>query len=140
MNRFIDRPAIQSRLIAWATYSQGFTGFLHYGYSYWQKTSQFYPFGLEKYARYKGDCMLIYPSPEDNSYKISSRYINIRDGAQDYELLKLVEKMDENVSKELSKSVAERYTVFDMDEERFYQNRRKLLMLAERAVANSIRA
>lgn len=140
LNRFIDRPAIQNRLIAWATYSQGFTGFLHYGYSYWNKTSEFYPYGIEKYSRFKGDCMLIYPSPEDNSYKISTRYINIRDGAQDYELLKLVEKMDGKISKELSKSVAERYTVFDMDEERFCQHRRKLLLLAEQAVVNKKKA
>ncbi len=131
LNRFIDRPAIQSRLIAWSTYSQGFTGFLHYGYSYWQKTSQFYPFGIEKYSQYKGDCMLIYPSPEDNSYKISIRYINIRDGAQDYELMKIAEKADSKKVRELSKGIASRYTEFDMDEKKFQNARHKLLVLAE---------
>ena len=79
--------------------------------------------------------MLIYPSAEENSYKISVRYINIRDGAQDYELLRIAEKEDSKKAKELSKSIAERYTIFDMDEKKFYLVRRNLLMLAEKAMA-----
>lgn len=133
INRFIDCPAIHGRLIAWAAYSHGFTGFLHYGYSFWQKTEQFYPYGIEKFSSFKGDCMLIYPSPEDNSYRISLRYINIRDGAQDFELLKIAEKSDKALAAELSKSVAEGYNNFDDDEKHFENARKKLLELAERA-------
>lgn len=132
LNRFIDYPSIHGRLMAWAAYSHGFTGFLHYGYSFWQKTEQFYPFGIEKYARHKGDCMLIYPSPEDNSYRISQRYINLRDGAQDFELLKIAERFDKKRVAELSKSVAAAYNNFNADEEHFFKVREELLCIAEK--------
>lgn len=137
LQRFIDTPLVRSRLIGWATYSRGFTGFLHYGYSYWQRTEQFYPYSTEMYSAHKGDCMLIYPSPEDNSYKISARYINIRDGAQDYELLKIAEKYDKVKAKELSNSIAAGYTEFTEDEKMLVNARRELLKLAESAVENT---
>ena len=136
LQRFIDTPLIRSRLIGWATYSRGFTGFLHYGYSYWQKTEQFYPYSIEMYSAHKGDCMLIYPSPEDNSYKISARYINIRDGAQDYELLKIAEEYDAEKVKELSKSIAAGYTEFSEDKKTFQNARKELLRLSEKAFEN----
>ena len=76
--------------------------------------------------------MLIYPSPEDNSYKIGVRYINMRDGAQDFELLKLVEKSLKKRAKELSKTVASAYDEFDTDEKKFLKVRHDLLVLAQR--------
>ena len=132
LNRFIDRPSIHARLIAWATYSRGIKGFLHYGYSYWQKTKQFRSFGLDEHAQYKGDCLIIHPSPENNSYKISIRYINLRDGAQDYELLKIIEKTDKEKALKLSRSVAEGYRNFNADEKHFLEVRRNLLETAEK--------
>lgn len=132
LNRFIDYPAIYGRIIAWAAYSHGFTGFLHYGYSFWQKTEQFYPFGIEKFSTFKGDCMLIYPSPEDNSYRISLRYLNMRDGAQDFELLKIAEKADKRLAAKLSASVAVGYNSFDEEEAHFEEVRKSLLELAEK--------
>ncbi len=90
-----------------------------------------------KNSAHKGDCMLIYPSPEDNSYKISARYINIRDGAQDYELLKIAEKYDKVKAKELSSSIAAGYTEFTEDENMLVNARRELLKLAESAVENT---
>ena len=132
MNRFIDRKAIEGRLISWATFSKGFDGFLHYGYNWWADREMFYPFSIRKYSTYKGDCMLIYPSPEDNSYKIGVRYINMRDGAQDFELLKLVEKALEKRARDLSKNVASTYDVFDTDEKKFLKARHDLLVLAQR--------
>ena len=132
LNRFIDRPSVYGRLIAWATFSREFTGFLHYGYSYWQKNETLQPFGIDEHTQHKGDCMIIYPSPENNSYKISIRYINLRDGAQDYELLKIIEKADKEKAFELSRSVAEGYRDFNADEKHFLDARRKLLELAEK--------
>ncbi len=132
LNRTIDRPAIYSRLIGWASYSRRLQGYLHYGYSWWQKTNQFYRFSINKHANYKGDCLMVYPSPEDNSYKISIRYINIRDGAQDYELFKLIEKTDHEKALALSRRVAVGFKSFDADEQHFMQARKELLELAER--------
>ena len=132
LNRFIDRPVIHGRLIAWAAYSRGMQGFLHYGYSYWQKTKQFQSFGLDAHAQYKGDCMIIYPSPQNNSCKISARYINLRDGAQDYELLKIIEKADKEKALELSKCIAEGYRNFNADEKHFTEVRSTLLKTAEK--------
>jgi len=135
LNRFIDRPAIHSRLIAWATNSRRLHGYLHYGYSFWQKTEQFYPYTINKNSMYKGDCMMIYPSPEDNSYRISVRYINIRDGAQDFELFKLVEKADKEGALALSRSIAAGYKNFDTDEQKFMKARDELLKMAESKIA-----
>ena len=76
--------------------------------------------------------MIVYPSPENNSVKISIRYINLRDGAQDYELLKIIEKADKEKALELSRRVAEGYKDFNADEKHFLEARRSLLELAEK--------
>ncbi|MBO5906930.1 MAG: DUF4091 domain-containing protein [Clostridia bacterium] len=133
LNRFIDRPAIQPRLISWATYSMGFSGFLHYGYSYWQKTPPFAPFSIGEYSSYKGDSMLIYPDPVSNSYKESIRYINLCDGAQDFELLKIVEKKNPSLASSLAARAAKSYTEFNADESAFLKVRHDLLVSAEDA-------
>lgn len=133
LNRFIDRPIIQSRLLSWAAYSRNMSGFLHYGYSFWLNTEQFYPYGIHKESHYKGDCMILYPSPEDNTYKISSRYINFRDGAQDYELLKIAEKFDKKEAHRISETVAAGYVDFNENEQNFLKARIALLDLAEKA-------
>lgn len=135
LNRFIDEPAIYGRLIGWATYSRGLSGFLHWGYCFWNKADGFYPFSNGKFSTYKGDSQIIYPSPEDNSYRISIRYINIRDGAQDYELLKIAEKLDREEAQRIAKSVAAGYGDFNADEDNLKRARRELLLLAERAQA-----
>ena len=97
-----------------------------------KKTKQFQSFGLDAHAQYKGDCMIIYPSPQNNSCKISARYINLRDGAQDYELLKIIEKADKEKALELSKCIAEGYRNFNADEKHFTEVRSTLLKTAEK--------
>ena len=77
--------------------------------------------------------MLIYPSPEDNSYKIGIRYINMRDGAQDFELLKIAEKTDSERARELSQTVATAFNDFHLDEKNFLKARQELLELAEKS-------
>jgi len=131
LNRFIDKPVIHSRLIAWATYSRRLKGCLHYGYNWWQKTNQFYPFSINPDSHFKGDALMVYPSPEDNSYRISNRYINIRDGAQDFELFKLAEKVDPEKALALSRSVAVGYKDFVIDEKHFMDARKQLLEIVQ---------
>lgn len=80
--------------------------------------------------------MLIYPSPEDNSYRISVRYINIRDGAQDFELLKISEKGCKEKIAELAKSIAVGYIDYNEDEKHFSEVRKKVLELAEKTYKN----
>jgi len=79
--------------------------------------------------------MIVYPSPDDNSVKISIRYINMRDGAQDYELLKIIEKADKERALEISRSVAEGYRDFNASEKHFIEARRNLLETAEKIQA-----
>ena len=121
LNKFIDLPHRYSRYIAWACFSQDITGF-------YNKFSAF--FGTAPDSRFKGDDSLIYPSPEDNGVRVSSRYIETRDGAQDFELLKIVESKNPGKAKELSKAIARSFSDFTSDPEIFMSIRRQLLEAA----------
>ncbi len=83
LNKFIDQPPAYARMIKWACFSQGITGFLHWGFNYWGVAM----YGLTPEARFKGDGFIVYPDAEHGTLAPSVRGIATRDGIQDWELL-----------------------------------------------------
>jgi hypothetical protein len=81
VNKFIDWPMIHNRVIAWGCFANYFSGFLHWGYDFWDPEGEL--FGLNPNAKVKGDGFIIYPDNKNSSIKNSVRMLATRDSAQD---------------------------------------------------------
>ena len=124
LNKFIDLPHSYSRMIKWACYSPGITGFLHWGFNYWgDKTI----YGIQPAARYKGDGYIVYPDVEHFDVLHSNRGIATREGIYDWELLHMLAQKDAAAAKAISLSVARTFEDFTDDAENLDAARMKLL-------------
>ncbi len=111
LNKFIDLPHAYSRMLKWACFTYGITGFLHWGFNYWNIPL----YGLNADARFKGDGFIVYPNPEKNDLLLSVRGLATREGIEDYELLHLLEKKYGELSKNISRRIAKTFTDFTYD-------------------------
>lgn len=131
LNKFIDLPHVYSRLMSWACYAQGITGFLHWGFANWMIPL----YGLNKAARFKGDGFIVYPDSENGCLKRSVRLLATRDGIDEYELLKMVEKKFPKEAKAIAASLVQSFSNFTEDPEKIDQASVRLLKLASYAAA-----
>ena len=106
MNKFIDLPTVYSRLMYWACFSHGITGFLHWGFHYWQIKL----YGLHTDTRFKGDGFIVYPDVENDCILHSARGIATIEGYQDLELLLMLEKKDPAAAKAIARRIAKGFT------------------------------
>ena len=113
LNKFIDLPHSYSRMIKWACYSQGITGFLHWGFNYWgEKTI----YGIQPNARYKGDGYIVYPDLEHFDVLHSNRGVATREGLYDWELLHMLGQKDQASALAIARSVARTFEDFTHNE------------------------
>ncbi|HFD32680.1 MAG TPA: DUF4091 domain-containing protein, partial [Gammaproteobacteria bacterium] len=94
-NRFIDYPLVKMRMLSWLSWRYGVSGYLHYGYNWWQIPSRKSPWEQTQYKKYAaGDGWIVYPPKEKKiQAPVSSmRWESFRDGLEDYEYLVLLKK------------------------------------------------
>ncbi len=96
LNRFIDQPVWEQRSTMWYCYKRGLTGYLHYGYNVW--LGNIY---AGDNPPLKGDGWITYPDNANKKLKSSIRYEALRDGIEDYELLKILGQTQPDVAKNL---------------------------------------
>ena len=100
LNRFIQQPVLKTRLLQWLNYRYDFTGYLHWGGNYWtddpfHDTDASIPSGDGKMELLPaGDAFITYPWREKYSIHSSIRLEAMRDGIEDYELLRALGKKD----------------------------------------------
>ncbi len=111
LNKFIDLPHAYSRMMAWACYAQGITGFLHWGFNYWGGSM----YGLSPEARFKGDGFIVYPDTERNTLALSVRGAETRDGLQDWELLRQLAARNPAGAAALARRIACSFSQFTYD-------------------------
>ncbi len=126
MNKFIDCPHGQSRTIKWACYSQGITGFLHWGFNYWNDDLIH---GKNPDARFKGDGYVVYPDVANNDVSISVRGRETRDGIQDWELLNMLGKTNPETAAAISRRVARNFRDTEVDADLIEQCKTEILEL-----------
>jgi hypothetical protein len=95
-NRFLDYPLTKTRVLHWINYAYGLRGFLHWGFNWWWKD----PFGEPNPNLPPGDTHIAYPGKGGRPLP-SLRLEAMRDGLEDYELLKLLEEEIAKVKREL---------------------------------------
>jgi len=128
LNKFIDLPHHYSRLMKWACYACGITGFLHWGFNYWGPSL----YGLNEDARFKGDGFIVYP---DGGLGVlpSNRGMATREGIDEYELMKIAEKKYPQAVKALALSLTRSFSDFNPDPAALEAARIQLLMMAEKS-------
>ena len=127
LNKFIDQPARYARLIKWACYSRNITGFLHWGFNFWDIPT----YGTAPDAHFKGDGFIVYPDTENGAVRMSARGLATAEGIADYELLKIAETVDPAASHALATAVARTFSDFSADPDAIPHARQTLLALCE---------
>lgn len=126
-NRFVDYPLIKTRVLHWINYRWGFTGYLHWGFNHW-RGDPFEdlepPHGGSTFLP-PGDAWIVYPG--DRQLLDSIRHEAMRDGIEDYELLKLLAQRDPQKADELAQRVVNTFTDYVRDVATFRAIRRELL-------------
>ncbi|MBS7611800.1 DUF4091 domain-containing protein [Candidatus Bathyarchaeota archaeon] len=89
-NRFIDYSLVKVRILHWINFKYGLEGYLHWGYNYWTEkpfedveNEPHHPFSLPP-----GDAFIVYPGKSGPLDSI--RFEALRDGVEDYEMLKML--------------------------------------------------
>ncbi|MDR2816958.1 MAG: DUF4091 domain-containing protein [Proteiniphilum sp.] len=124
-NRFLELPLIQTRILHWINYRYNATGYLHWGLDSWRTfnwETGYVDWGGNLPA---GDAWIIYPAY--NKVYSSIRLEAMRDGINDYELLKLLESKNPARAKELAEGVVMNFDSYDSRITAFRERRVKLL-------------
>lgn len=105
-NRFLEQPLIKTRLLHWINFKYGATGYLHWGFNQdWMSAMKWV--ATEGYCP-GGDTYIVYPGPRMTYSSI--RLEAMRDGINDYELLRQLEAVNPSMAHALVDSI-----VFDFE-------------------------
>ncbi len=139
-NRFLNQPLLAARLLHWFNYQAGLTGYLHWGFNQWGSwrtpglpwcdTEATTVQGTNQLPA--GDTHLVYPGPGGRPLD-SIRHEMVREGVQDYELLRIVGEAQPEQAQRLTQAVLPSLVQYERDVPRFRAVRAKLLQLAARA-------
>ncbi len=131
MNRFIDYPLIDTRLLHWVNFKYDMPGYLHWGFNHWQGDPFTYlepNWGGDTFLP-PGDSHIVYPGKRGPL--ISIRLEALRDGVEDYELLRILAKRDPKKARKICDSVVRSLTDYTLDPVEFRKARLQLIKALE---------
>ena len=123
-NRFIEQPLIQTRILHWINYRYGLTGYLHWGLDSW-RTLDWEHARIDWGGTPAGDSWIIYPAY--NKVLSSIRYEAMRDGIDDYGLLRLLETKNPEKAQQLAEGTVMDFNSYDSRIPAFRERRKMLL-------------
>jgi hypothetical protein len=130
LNRFIDYPLLKTRLLHWLNYRHNLSGFLHWGGNYWSDE----PFkNVEPIINDgrtllpAGDNAIVYPDPERLTVLSSIRLEAMREGIEDYELLKALAARNPAAADAMAREAIPNFTDYVRDVAAFRRLHRRLL-------------
>lgn len=126
-NRFIELQLIKPRLLHWINFRYGITGYLHWGFNYWNIGTS--PFGETTFSWPAGDQWIVYP--RDGRLFSSIRLEAMRDGIEDYELLSMLSERDPADAQRLANETILGFDRYDTDIPRFRARHLELIKLLE---------
>jgi hypothetical protein len=130
MNRLMDFPLIKTRLLHWLNFRYNFTGFLHWGGNYWTPepildTQPVIDDNQELLP--SGDAFIYYPDPANKSILSSIRMETMREGIEDYELLRALKAKNPAQAERLAAAAVSSPTDYVHDPVAFRKIERSLL-------------
>ena len=131
-NRFIEQPLIKPRLIHWLNFKYDCKGYLHWGFNQWTVTEEKDPFDETTVMNKEGgntlpggDSWIVYP--KNGKLHGSIRLEAMRDGINDYTLLRMFEAKNPELAKELARQVVYRWDHYDTEANHFRTIRHQIL-------------
>jgi hypothetical protein len=130
LNRLMDFPLIKVRLLQWLDFRYGFTGFLHWGGNYWTPkplldTQPVIDDNTELLP--PGDAFIVYPDREHLTVRSSIRFEAMREGIEDYEMLRALKAHDPAAAEQISASAISSFTEYVRDAAAFRSIEQRLL-------------
>jgi glycosyl hydrolase family 123 len=130
LNRLMDFPLLKTQLLHWLNFKLGLTGFLHWGGNYWTpdpfKDTQ--PVINENTELLPpGDAFIVYPDRARKSVRSSIRLEAMREGIEDYELLRLLYARRPAEAERIAGTAVSSFTEYVRDPAAFRKIERSLL-------------
>ena len=142
----LEARAMDLRLVGWMCHFFNADGFLYYRVNGWKycypdndgRHWPDKPWNAANYPAYNGDACLIYPSPDWRQPPYSSvRMENLRDGFEDYDMLKMLEDAKGKFSAEENKKIEDLLSIKAlMTSSTEYSRNPSLLREQRRQIAN----
>ncbi len=135
LNRFIDYPLLKTRLLPWLDFRYGLTGYLHWGGNWWtdDPINDLQPnWGGDTFLP-AGDDAIVYPDPGHDGVFVSTRLEVLRQGIEDYELLRQAQLRTPERANALVKTVMPNFTAYVRDVNQFREFERELLRMTANA-------
>jgi hypothetical protein len=134
LNRFVDYPLLKTRLLHWFNFRHDLSGYLHWGGNYWdsdpyQNTEVVINAGQDLLP--PGDAFITYPWREKNTIRSSIRLEAMREGIEDYELLRAAEAKDSARAHQIAAKAVPNITDYTRDVVTFRRLHQELLAAAE---------
>jgi hypothetical protein len=92
LNRFIDSPLLNTRLLHWGNYRFHLTGYLHWGFNYINEGQDPFEETSADEGLPAGDTHIVYPYGDQ--VLRSLRFMQMKCGVQDYEILRALSQSD----------------------------------------------
>ncbi|MDI6618180.1 MAG: DUF4091 domain-containing protein [Clostridiales bacterium] len=126
LNRLLDMPLIRTRYLHWGNYIYNLKGYLHWGFNFCDNDQD--PFNQKNLVFPPGDTHITYPG-NDGPWG-SMRLEAMRAGIEDYELLKILESKNKQLSDEIAARCLKDFNHADENIEHFEASRNMLLSAA----------
>jgi hypothetical protein len=130
LNRLIDFPLLKTRLLHWLNFKLGLTGFLHWGGNSWtpepmKDTQPVIDENTELLP--PGDAFIVYPDRARKSVRSSIRLETMREGIEDYELLRMLHAIQPAEAARIASLAVSSFTDYVRDPVAFRKIERNLL-------------
>jgi len=140
LNRLLDYPLLKVRLLHWLNFRHNLVGFLHWGGNYWtpepMKDTQ--PvINANTTLLPPGDAFIMYPDRANKSVFSSIRFEVMREGIEDYELLRLLKAKNPAEANRLAEADIVSFTECVRDPVAFRKLQRELLEALAKQLAGA---
>ncbi len=130
LNRLLDFPLLKVRLLHWLNFRYGFTGFLHWGGNFWtpdpmRDTQPVIDDNTELLP--PGDAFILYPDRPHLTVRSSIRLEAMREGLEDYELLRALASRNPAEAQRIAASAVSSFTEYVRDPQAFRRIEQRLL-------------
>ncbi len=117
LNRYIDSPLLNSRLIHWGNYRFNLTGYLHWGFNHVAEGQDPFEETSANPGLPAGDTHLVYPY-KDQVLR-SLRFMQQKCGVEDYEILRAISLTDKERADKICRGVMYSFNDYITDVEEF---------------------
>jgi hypothetical protein len=132
-NRFVELPALKTRVLFWLNYRYNSPGYLHWGLNFWNDNPFDETTGIITESGNVlpgGDAWVVYPAKD--RFLSSIRLEATRDGIFDNELLHMLHEKNPAQAQEIARQTVYLFDRYDLNIEAFRNRRKKILELLSR--------